>query len=137
MTGEAVKNGTRHWIYDSVRTVWPIAVGLVFVALYFGTRLESPEQKTQRINLILEPFVVRLAGVEKMEEQRHEDHRDLVKAVRDHEKIGGHAVMEQRMAQVEATLTSITDRLERISEHLERHTESLARIEEHVNGRSP
>jgi hypothetical protein len=58
-----VPNGRHDWLMV-IRTSWPMIVALVLVTFWLGGRMESPEQKSARIQLMLQPLEVRIAAIE-------------------------------------------------------------------------
>lgn len=76
-----------------VRTTWPVIVSVIIVALWFGGRMESDQQKQRRINASIAPVLVELKAL-------HEE-------IDTHEGMGGHAEMLVKIGKVEGKLDAL------------------------------
>ena len=79
-------NGKLDWM-GFVRTTWPIVVAVIGLAFWIGGRMESPEQKSERIRLQIEPLVLKIEA--------------LTKAMEKHTDLGWHGKMGERMSTIE------------------------------------
>ena len=75
------------------RTTWPVLVAVILVALWFGGRMESADQKQARIDKSLEPIFTEFRGL-------HEE-------IDQHEGMGGHAEMLVKIGTVEGTIDAL------------------------------
>jgi hypothetical protein len=93
------KNGTFEWLLAvSQRLVWPVMAAMVMVAFWMGGRVETPQDKQERIDRSLAP----------MGRQLEEVRQD----VRFHVSTGGHAAMDQRVISIERRMEVMEQKMD-------------------------
>lgn len=99
-TGGNTSKTKKEQIYDVLKDFIPI-IGLCFVGImWVSSRLEDSDTKTKRILQYTVPLDKRI-------DYLREEFRILEKRYETHQALGGHSVMEQRMATVERELNEL------------------------------
>ena len=91
------RNGrTDSWL-GLLRIAWPVLLVSGTMLYHLGGRLESPEQKKQRIQAEMTPLSNKL-------HQACQDLKDVELQLEKHRGLGGHVRMDERMKSVERRL---------------------------------
>lgn len=94
------EDSTAAKILDNVSKLVPIIASLFCGLLWFGGRLESPQEKNNRIERYVLPIT-------REAERNREEISLLERRFENHSDLGGHAVMESRMSSMERRLNEL------------------------------
>jgi hypothetical protein len=94
-----VPNGNgKRWYEWGFRLAWAIIAAAVMVAFFMGGRMETPQDKQERIDRSLAPMSRQL--------------EELRQDVRFHISTGGHAAMDQRVISIERRMEVMEQKLD-------------------------